>query len=174
MKCIMIVGVSGSGKTYTAEMLGKLLIIPFYDLDEYYWDPGWRKKEKDEFAKSIKEITAKETWIISGNFSSMEIPIWQRCDCIIWLDYSIYRCLAQSFYRSLKRIIFRTPCCNGNYETFTQLFFSRNSIIRWVLTSYKKRKIFYNQIFNNHSNKKTFLRFTSPKETNSWLEKFNF
>ena len=170
MKRIIIVGVSGSGKTYTAKKLGKLLNIHSYDLDEYYWNPNWQKKDRQEFTNTVTKIVSAETWIVSGNFSSFDQAIWQRCDSVIWLDYSFFRCLAQSLKRSLKRIVYKIPCCNGNYETFSQLFFSRNSIILWVLRSYNKRRAFYSEIFNDLSNKKTLIRFQSPKETNKWFK----
>ena len=139
------------------------------NLDDYYWNPGWQKKDKQEFTDIVTNLTNKETWIISGNFSSFDQLIWRRSDCIIWFDYNFFRCLAQSFKRSLKRIVYKTPCCNGNFETFKQLFLSSNSIILWVFRSYNKRRAFYNEIFNGFSDKKTLIKFPSPKQTNKWL-----
>ena len=171
MKHIIVAGVSGSGKTYTAKSIGKLLNIPHFDLDDYYWEPGWQSKDRQEFNNIIGALTEKETWVISGNFSNTEMPIFKRCDYIIWLDYNIFRCLAQSFTRSIRRIVKKEPCCNGNYETFRQLFFSKNSIIAWVLTSYNKRRDFYNVLFAENIREKTLIRFSSPKEANAWLIK---
>jgi adenylate kinase family enzyme len=170
MKRIIVAGVSGSGKTYTAKAISTLLDIPHFDLDNYYWEPGWQDKDRQEFNDIVNALTEKDCWIISGNFSNTEMPIFKRCDYIIWLDYSIFRCLAQSFMRSIRRIIKKEPCCNGNFETFKQLFFSKNSIIAWVLTSYNKRRDFYNMLFVKDIQEKTFLRFSSPKETNIWLK----
>ena len=170
MKRIIITGASGSGKTYTARKLSMALDITNYDLDDYGWNSEWQLRDKHEFTESINTITQQKTWIISGNFSSLEQYIWQRCDTLIWLDYNICRCLIQSFTRSIGRIIRKTPCCNGNYETFKQLFFSRNSIILWVLTSYNKRRAFYREIFRNNNNQKTLLKFSNPKQTNAWLK----
>lgn len=170
MKRIIVAGVSGSGKTYTAKSISKLLDIPHFDLDNYYWEPGWQGKDRQKFNDIVNALTQKDCWIISGNFSTTEMPIFQKCDHIIWLDYSIFRCLAQSFARSIRRIIRKEPCCNGNFESIKQLFFSRNSIIVWVLSSYNKRRDFYNMLFTRDHREKTFLRFSSPKETNIWLK----
>src|SRR4028119_125894 len=117
MKRIIVAGVSGSGKTYTAWILSRLLNIPHFDLDDYYWEPGWKSKDRQEFNRIVAAITEKETWVISGNFSSVDQPIWQRCDHLIWLDYSFFICLSQCFIRSIKRIIRKELCCNGNFES---------------------------------------------------------
>ena len=170
MKRIIVTGVSGSGKTYTAKAVSTLLGIPHFDLDNYYWEAGWQGKDRQEFNNIVDMLTKQETWIISGNFSSTEMPIFKRCDYIIWLDYSIFRCLAQSFARSIRRIIKKEPCCNGNFETLAQLFFSKNSIIAWVLRSYNKRRAFYNKVFSKSFDKKTFTKFYSPAQVNAWLK----
>ena len=63
MKRIIVVGVSGSGKTYTARKVSNMLNIPHYDLDDYYWKPGWQSKDRQEFTNNVTAITEKETWI---------------------------------------------------------------------------------------------------------------
>lgn len=171
MKRIIVAGVSGSGKTHTARVISKLLNIPHFDLDNYYWESGWVGKDRQQFNEIVSDLTSNNTWVISGNFSNTEMPIFERCDHIIWLDYSIFRCLAQSFARSIRRIIKKEPCCNGNFESFRQLFFSKNSIILWVLTSYNKRRTFYNQLFSSNYKTKTLIKFSSIDETNAWLKK---
>lgn len=171
MKRIIVAGVSGSGKTYTAKAIGESLSIPHFDLDNYYWEPEWQGKDRQEFNNIVAALTEKQTWVISGNFSNTEMPIFKRCDHIIWLDYSIFRCLAQSFARSIRRIVKKEPCCNGNFESFRQLFFSKNSIILWVLKSYNKRRAFYNQLFSSNNKTKGLIKFSSLQETNVWLKK---
>jgi adenylate kinase family enzyme len=169
MKRIIIVGVSGCGKTTLALELAKILKIPSYDLDEYYWNPDWQPKNAQEFTNLVTILTANENWIISGNFSNTDHTIWQRCDTIIWLDYNFLRCFYRAFTRSIKRILNKVPCCNGNYETITRLFFSRNSILAWVIKSYNKRRKFYIQLFENENDLKKLLKFKNPKNLNSWI-----
>ena len=171
MKRIIVAGVSGSGKTYTAKAISESLSIAHFDLDNYYWESGWKEKNRQKFNEIVSNLTSNDAWVISGNFSNIEMPIFERCDHIIWLDYSIFRCLAQSFTRSVRRIIKKEPCCNGNFETFKQLFFSKNSIILWVLSSYNKRRTFYNQLFSSNNKTKNLIKFSSINETNAWLKK---
>lgn len=170
MKRILIVGTSGCGKTTLAVNLSHILNIPNYDLDDYYWLKGWQIKDRESFEAELLEITNKDQWIISGN-SSNHI-LWTRADTIIWLDYSLIRCLYQGLKRSFKRILKNIPCCAGNYETFSRLF-SKNSIIVWILKTHNKRKENYNKLFISGSQEREYLHFSNLKETSVWLEKLN-
>lgn len=169
MKRIIIIGTSGCGKTTLGIRLSKILQLPAIDLDDYHWLPNWQERDDKEFSQIVSNIIKQKSWIISGNYSQVRDLIWHKSDTIIWLDYSLIRCFWQAFYRTCHRIILNEPCCNGNYENIRMIFFSKYSILLWVLTSYKTRKITYNACFNNQMHNKIYLRFNNPRETNYWL-----
>jgi len=169
MKRIVIIGTSGCGKTTLAKKLSKILNITCYDLDDYYWLPNWQPQSDKEFFNIVDMLSSKKTWIMSGNYSKVNHFIWERCDTIIWMDYSLLRCLYQGIKRSLKRYIGKQPCCGNNYESFRRTFLSRNSIILWILSTYKRRKKSYKQAFKNKKEGKAYLMFSNPEETNKWL-----
>lgn len=165
MKRIFVIGVSGSGKTTLAAKLAKKLKIKHLDIDDAYWLPGWVERPTKEHDKIIDEFTNKDKWIISGNTSDLSSPIWERCDTIIWLDYSISRCLYQSIFRSIRRIQNSEICCGGNYESVSR-FFSKNSILVWIITSFWKRKRIYTKVFSTKLfPNKEYLQFKNPKTT---------
>ncbi|MBN8827734.1 MAG: AAA family ATPase [Sphingobacteriia bacterium] len=171
MKRIVIIGTSGCGKTTLAKKLGKIINIPYYDMDDYYWLPNWVVRDSEEFPKIIDAITQNPSWIICGNYSKVNNITWEKADTIIWLDYNIFRCLYQALKRSVKNIIYSRPLCGGNYENIRHTFFSKKSIILWILTTYKKRKATYTLAFNNQIPNKTYLRFNNPNKTRVWLNK---
>lgn len=173
MNKIIIVGISGSGKTSLAKSLMHKHNIMCYDRDDYYWQPLWQRNSVQIFNEAISDITKTRSWIISGNFSHLQDNAWIECDTIIWLDYNIFLCIYRALCRSLKRIILKESCCNGNYETLRQLLFSRNSIILWIFKSFKKRRPFYNAIFNDGIDNKTYLRFINPQQTKNFLKNYS-
>lgn len=171
MKRIIIIGTSGCGKTTLAKRLSKILNIPSYDLDDYYWLPKWQPQTDKEFVKIVDKLSNKKTWIMNGNYSKVNHFIWDRSDTIIWLDYSLLRCLCQGIIRSIIRAISKEVCCGNNYESFKRTFLSRNSIVLWILSTYRRRKQSYKQAFKNQKEgSKAYLKFSNPKETNQWLK----
>ena len=168
MQKILIVGTSGCGKSTLALKLEKLLNIQNFDLDDYYWLPNWQPNP--EYLNHVMgEILERNSWIISGNYSKFQPQLLQKADTIIWLDYAFMRCMYQGLKRSLRRIFFKKPCCNGNFETFKRTFLSSNSLLVWIISTYKRRKNFYSLLFKNTNARQQFLRFKNPKELNKWV-----
>lgn len=170
MKRIFIIGVSGSGKTTLAEKVAKKLKVKHLDKDDAYWLPGWIKRDTKEHDKIIDKFTKQDKWVISGNTSDLSSPIWKRCDAVIWLDYGILRCCYRSIIRTIRRVRDSEKCCGGNYESISR-FFSKNSILIWSITSFRKRQKVYGEFFSRPDNKKQYIRLESPKDTESWFNK---
>ena len=67
---IHIIGCSGTGKTYFAKKLLNKYNIPYFDLDNIYWDNSSEKYEiKTEVEKRdklLQNILEKDSWIVEG------------------------------------------------------------------------------------------------------------
>ncbi len=50
---IVIIGPSGSGKTTLGRWLERELGLPFTDLDDLHWQPGWREAPLPAFAARL-------------------------------------------------------------------------------------------------------------------------
>jgi adenylate kinase family enzyme len=171
MQRILIIGTSGSGKTTLAHILSRIKCIPSHDLDNYYWLPNWQHLIIEDFKAQIDLITQQDTWIIAGNYPEVIDLLWQQADTIIWLDYSFLRCFLQCLRRSLKRIFNKTPCCNGNYESFALTFASKDSVLLWIIHSYRRYKHKYNARFKSPPFKEEIrLRFSNPITLAAWLK----
>lgn len=96
---IIIYGNPGSGKSTLALRLHKLLTIPLYHLDQYFWKPNWQEPDRSEYEKIHNQLCDLPEWIIEGvSTSTLEYRI-QKADIVLFLDVSRYVCL----YRVLKR-----------------------------------------------------------------------
>lgn len=170
---VLIVGTSGCGKTVLAKTLARKFHISYYDLDDIYWLPNWQQRSDQEFIERVYEITLLNKWIICGNYTKIQQQILNRADCVIWLNYSLARCLWWTFKRSLKRIITHESISGSNYETFSRCFLNRNSLFIWILKTYHRRKQHYFSLYNTQQEKIIYLRFDSPFELSKWLIKLN-
>lgn len=102
MKKIIILGLTGAGKTTLANKLGAMLDIPVFHLDQYFWKADWQHVSQAEFyAMQEKIIAENPAWILDGGFprsKTLDLRI-AHADTIILLDIPV----VVSLWRMAKR-----------------------------------------------------------------------
>jgi adenylate kinase family enzyme len=168
---IVVVGTSGSGKSVLARRLSATLGHEHVELDDLYWLPGWRPREPEPFLDRVREVVARERWIVVGNYASTAAPLtWPRATAVVWLDYSFPVTFGRALTRTLRRALRREPCCNGNRETLSKAFLSRESILWWVLKTYPRHRREYGSGLDRfRARGGTALRFARPRDADAWL-----
>jgi len=126
---IAIVGTSGSGKTTLARQMSQRLAVPHIELDALHWEPNWTEATIDVFRSRVKTALSGDAWVVDGNYSKIRPLVWSRADTIVWLDYSFAIVMRQILQRTIRRVVLREECCNGNRETFQKSFLSGDSVI---------------------------------------------
>ena len=101
MERVLIIGCGGSGKSTLARQLGEKLNLPVIHLDKLFWHPGWVESTKEEMNAKIMQALAQPRWIMDGNFSRTLPLRLEKCDAVIYLDFSRFACLLGV----LKRIV---------------------------------------------------------------------
>lgn len=91
---IHIIGGPGSGKTYAAGHLSRMLHIPPHDLDGLFWDMqaqryGRRAAEDGRDAK-LAGIAQQERWIVEGVYYTWLKPVLERADLIAVLRPHVF------------------------------------------------------------------------------------
>lgn len=96
---ILLLGCAGAGKTQLANRLAQATGLPTYHLDDEHFGPGWEMLTPAEWVALQQSLTAKEEWIIEGNWVDT-IPVRvARAQLVILLDSSAPLCL----YRVIRR-----------------------------------------------------------------------
>ena len=101
MERIVIIGCPGSGKSTLARELGDKLNLTVVHLDRLWWNKGWENVSMEEFDQRLNNALNLGSWIIDGNYSRTMDARLQKCDTIIYLDYSRASCLWGMFQRVL-------------------------------------------------------------------------
>ena len=71
---IILVGNSGSGKSWLAKQIADTTGYPLYHLDVEFWQPGWVMTPREEKIERQRKMVSGDNWIIDGNYdSTMEI-----------------------------------------------------------------------------------------------------
>ena len=111
MNRILILGNSGSGKTWLARELSALLGIPHVDLDGIFWEPGGydRKRDDAEVAAELSEIRRAPEWIVEGVFGHLADRLMGLADTLIYLDLPWEECRSSLLCRGPEKSTQRDP-----------------------------------------------------------------
>ena len=139
MERIMIIGCGGAGKSTLARSLGEKTGLPVIHLDKLFWKPGWVSLSREEFDLVHQGAIEQEKWIIDGNFDRTMAQRMDRCDAVIYLDFSRWACVMGV----LKRIIttygtVRPDMGEGCPERFSLEFL----VWVWNFNKNKREKIY--------------------------------
>jgi ABC-type glutathione transport system ATPase component len=63
---VLIVGISGSGKSQLARSVSALSRLPLVHLDAIFWRDNWRERDATEVEELVREAVNDERWIIEG------------------------------------------------------------------------------------------------------------
>lgn len=140
MERIQICGGSGSGKTSLGRQLAAGLGMPFTDLDDLYWEPGWQEAPKAVFAARLRAVVDDAPrWVLAGNYLDVSSAlVWPRLTTLVVLDLPLPLMLWRSFRRTVWRGLSGAPCCNGNRESLLRLL-HRDGVVRYLLRTWRAR-----------------------------------
>jgi hypothetical protein len=137
---VVVIGPSGSGKTTLGRWLEAEFALPFTDLDDLHWRPGWIEAPLDEFRRDVDRCTRAERWVVAGNYGKARDLVWPRADTLVWLDLPLAPVLWRSTTRALRQWWTAEPICNGNRQGLVQLCNGRDSLIGYTLRTYHARR----------------------------------
>lgn len=146
LKRVVVIGSSCVGKTTFAKRLAAILDVKHIEIDRLNWLPQWRERPNEELRKLVEQETSAKSWVVDGNYSRVRDITWPRATHIVWLDYSFPVVLYRAMRRTIRRAYTKEEVCNGNRETFRQTFFSTDSMILWVLKTFRSRRRRYKKL----------------------------
>ena len=164
---ILVYGVTGSGKTTLARRISEKTGLPFIDVDELTWLPGWVEVSAEEQVAIISQIVAKDEWVMDTAYGKWSHIVLPRAELIVGLDYPRWLSLGRLLRRTFLRALLKTPACNGNYERWSNLW-RRDSIVSWHFNSWarKRERI---RGWKEKGTPETIL-FRQPRDAEEWLD----
>ena len=171
-KRIVVIGVTGCGKSMLAEKLAQKLGLDFIELDALNWKPDWVESDIEEFRQKVESATRAPGWALAGNYSKVRDIVWPRAGAVVWLDYPFPLVFRRLWKRTWRRWWTKELLWNTNYEDLLPQFklWSKESLFYWQVYSYGRHKRQYQQLFASpeYSHLKVF-QFKQPGETEEWL-----
>ncbi len=143
MERILIIGCGGAGKSTLARQLGEKLNVPVVHLDKLFWKPGWVERSDEEFDTLLERELEKPKWIMDGNFDRTMSKRLEKCDAVIYLDFSRFACLRGVAKRVLTNYgKVRPDMGEGCPERFDFDF------LKWLWNFNKKKRRSYYRLLN--------------------------
>lgn len=128
-----MIGNCGSGKSTASVELARVLGLPLIHLDREFWRPGWEQPATEAWEQQVRELIARERWVIDGNYTNTLPLRIERADCIVWLDFPRLFCMGQVLGRVFRQYgRERNDCGEGCPERLDLPF------LKWVW-DYPKR-----------------------------------
>lgn len=167
---IAVIGTSGSGKTTLAHRVAQRLGIVHVELDSLYWGPDWTPTPREAFRERVAQALSGRSWTTDGNYSSARDIIWMRADTVVWLDYSLPLVMRRVTWRTIRRSVLREELWSGNREGLRTALLSRDSIIWWAFSTYRRRKREYPLLLSQprYAHLRV-VRLKTPRATGKWI-----
>jgi adenylate kinase family enzyme len=170
MTRVVVIGTSCVGKTTFAQALARVLSFPHVELDALYWQPNWIPRPSEEFRALTAQALSQDRWVTDGNYGVVRDLVWSRATTVIWLNYGFPTVLWRAVTRTLRRVLTREELFSANRESLRMAFFSRESILWWVLTTFHRRRKQYRVLFDRRTSPQlVYVELRNPSEAKHFL-----
>ena len=152
-----------------AAQLGRLLGLPYVELDSLYHGPNWTPR--NEFQAEVEAFTSQPRWVCEWQYRQVRRLLLDRAETLVWLDYR--RPLVM--YRVIRRTILRShtgeELWNGNREPgLLHAFTNKEGIIRWSWDTYTRNREMLLELANKQGAPR-IVRLGNPAAARHWLER---
>jgi len=170
LRRVVVIGISGAGKSTVARRLAQRMTVPHIELDALHWGPDWTPRAA--FRDDVRVAVQADAWVVDGNYGAVRDLVWSRATTIVWLNLSFPRVVWQVLVRTVRRAWRSDVLWNGNRESWRISFFSRESILWWVLTMYHpRRREFGARRDAAGLDGPMWIELRSPREVRAWLSR---
>jgi hypothetical protein len=140
--------------------------VPHVELDALHWGPNWSAPSTEEFRARVAQALSSPGWVADGSYhGKLGDTVLEQADYIVWLDLPFRRIIRRIWSRTLRRIRTREELWGGNRETWRDVFFSRDSLLVWVVRTHRARRRRYLERLDRYQ----FVHLRSEREIQAWL-----
>jgi adenylate kinase family enzyme len=142
VKCVTVLGTSGSGKTTVAAALAERLGVPHVELDALHHGPNWTEASPEELRRRVEQaIAGHDGWVMDGGYESKlgDLAL-ERADTVVWLDLPLRVGLGRLRRRTSERIRGDVELWGGNRESWRNALVGPRSLFVWAIRSHLRRR----------------------------------
>jgi adenylate kinase family enzyme len=136
-----VYGPSGSGKTTVSGALANALGLARLELDAvFHARPGWDDLSEEDFRAAVSGWLDdhRDGWVADGNYSAVRGLLLPEADAVVWLRLPFRVVYPRLAWRTLSRARTGAELWGGNRESWRQTLFSRDSMLLWGVTNWRR------------------------------------
>ncbi len=166
---VLVAGGSGAGKTTVADKCAGLLALPRIELDELYYESGWRVRP--EFPQEVARAAGQPRWVTEWHYPEVATVLARRADLLIWLDYPVRTTMTSLVLRTLLRSLHKEVLWSGNQEPpLRSVFTDPENILRYGWATRHSASDQVRALARDAPDiELDVLRFTRPADLSGWL-----
>ena len=173
---MLVWGPACSGKTTVARKISQYLGVPHIELDAIFWQADWVERPLEEFRAEVSALIEKHTdgWVFDGNYySRIADMILPYADTVVWLRLPFRVVFWRVLNRTISRIKRHEPLWETNYETWSNSFFSRESLLLYIIKNWKPYIRKGKAALANTPNNAEIIELYSAREVDGFLADIN-
>ena len=145
----LVIGNSGSGKSWLSERIANHLNAAWVDLDLIHWHPGGYDvaRPREDAIQLARKAADAERWVIEGIYGRLVGEVQSNATALVWLCLDEAECMVNIQQRGIRR--------GGSEESFAALLrWAETYRVREGSSSYAAHEV----IFNSFARAKKCLR----------------
>ncbi|PCE34386.1 P-loop NTPase family protein [Burkholderia ubonensis] len=101
----IVIGNSGSGKSWLAQRIARSHAATLVDLDLIHWLPGGfdQPRDRDDAMRLVKRAAGRDRWVIEGIYGWLVEGILADATALVWLRVEPADCVAAIRQRGIRR-----------------------------------------------------------------------
>jgi len=128
------------GKSTLARAIAARLNLPYVELDAIKHMPNWVERDRDDFRVQVRRVLDEnpDGWVIDGNYGTdLQGMVAKEADTVVYVNIGFWLMFWRITWRSFARARDKKIICGENVETWRKSFFSRDSVL-WFLLTHRK------------------------------------
>ncbi len=164
MKRVLIIGNSGSGKSWLSSHLSSLLRVKEVNLDSVVWEPGGynQKRSQESIDSELDKLSSESSWVVEGVFGALAEKLVSSAEMLIFLDMDWLLCQESLLLRgseSSKQL--DSELAEKNFQALL------NWASEYDSRTSKSSHEYHNQLYADFKGDK--LRFSTREEVNAFI-----
>lgn len=101
----LVIGNSGSGKSWLSERLAASHDSAWVDLDLFNWEPGGYNvaRKREDVIAMARDAASAERWVIEGIYGWIVSEILSTATALVWISVDESECVANIRQRGIRR-----------------------------------------------------------------------